>query len=122
MATGGSTNAVLHLLALAREAGVKLALDDFDRIARRTPLLADLEPWGRLTAPEMFAAGGMSQLSPATLERVLSLHESTMASAARSPGMMGVRRPASGCRPSVIDVTLPLDGLVVSDEREERRP
>ena len=47
MATGGSTNAVLHLLAVAREAGVPLAIDDFDRISARTPLLADLKPGGR---------------------------------------------------------------------------
>ena len=59
MATGGSTNAVLHLLAIAREFGVPLSLDDFDRISRRTPVLADMRPWGRFTAPEMFEAGGI---------------------------------------------------------------
>jgi dihydroxy-acid dehydratase len=59
MATGGSTNAVLHLLACARESGVELSLDDFDRISARTPLLADMKPWGRFTAPDMDAAGGI---------------------------------------------------------------
>ena len=59
MATGGSTNAVLHLLAVAKEAGVRLTIDEFDRISRRTPLLADLKPWGAYTAPEMYEAGGM---------------------------------------------------------------
>jgi dihydroxy-acid dehydratase len=59
MATGGSTNAVLHLMAVAREAGVKLGIDEFDRISRKTPLLADLKPWGTFTAPEMHEAGGM---------------------------------------------------------------
>jgi dihydroxy-acid dehydratase len=59
MATGGSTNAVLHLLACAREAGVELALDDFDRVSARTPLLADMKPWGRFTAPDMDKAGGI---------------------------------------------------------------
>lgn len=59
MATGGSTNAVLHLLAMAREFGVALAIDDFDGISRRTPVLADLRPWGSYTAPEMHDAGGM---------------------------------------------------------------
>jgi dihydroxy-acid dehydratase len=59
MATGGSTNAVLHLMAVAKEAGVKLTIDEFDRISRRTPLLADLKPWGTYTAPEMHEAGGM---------------------------------------------------------------
>src|SRR2546425_4755045 len=59
MATGGSTNAVLHLLAVAREAGVPLSLEDFDRISARTPLLADMKPWGRYTAPDMHRAGGV---------------------------------------------------------------
>ena len=59
MATGGSSNAVLHLLAIAREFGVELAIDDFDTISRRTPVLADMRPWGNYTAPEMHAAGGM---------------------------------------------------------------
>ena len=57
-ATGGSTNAVLHLLAVAAEAGIKLSLDDFDRIGRGIPLLADLKPAGRFVAPDMYAAGG----------------------------------------------------------------
>jgi dihydroxy-acid dehydratase len=60
MATGGSTNAVLHLLAMARSFGVELALEDFDRISRTTPVFADLRPWGTYTAPEMFEAGGMA--------------------------------------------------------------
>ena len=60
MATGGSTNAVLHLLAMAHDFGVQLSLDDFARISRRTPVLADLRPWGTYTAPEMHAAGGMA--------------------------------------------------------------
>ena len=59
MATGGSTNAVLHLLAVAREANVALGIDDFDRISARTPLLADMKPWGRFTAPDMDRAGGI---------------------------------------------------------------
>jgi dihydroxy-acid dehydratase len=59
MATGGSTNAVLHLLAVAREAGVELALEDFDRISAKTPLLADMKPWGRFNAPDMDRAGGI---------------------------------------------------------------
>jgi len=65
MATGGSTNAVLHLLAVAREAGVRLSIDEFDRISRRTPLLADMKPWGRFTAPEMHEAGGMAVVAMA---------------------------------------------------------
>ncbi len=57
--TGGSTNAVLHLLAVANDAGVDLTIDDFDRISWRTPLLADLKPFGRFVAPDMFRAGGV---------------------------------------------------------------
>ena len=56
--SGGSTNAVLHLLALAREAGVPLALEDFDRISRRTPIIADLKPGGSYTAVDFDRAGG----------------------------------------------------------------
>jgi len=58
-ATGGSTNAVLHLLALAREAGIPLEIDDFDRVSRRTPLLADLKPGGVHVAAEVDRAGGI---------------------------------------------------------------
>src|SRR5437667_12371907 len=59
MATGGSTNAVLHLLAVAREANVPLTLDDFDKLSSRTPLLADMKPWGKYTAVDMDKAGGI---------------------------------------------------------------
>jgi dihydroxy-acid dehydratase len=58
-ATGGSTNAVLHLLALAREAGVELSIDDFDIISRRTPLIADLKPGGRYMAADVDRVGGI---------------------------------------------------------------
>jgi dihydroxy-acid dehydratase len=61
-ATGGSTNAVLHLLAIAREAEVPLTIDDFDAIAARTPVLADLKPGGRYAAADMHAAGGVGLL------------------------------------------------------------
>ena len=68
MATGGSTNAVLHLLATAHEAGVELTLDDFDRVSAKTPLLADMRPWGRFTAPDMGAAGGVMLVMKRLLE------------------------------------------------------
>jgi dihydroxy-acid dehydratase len=58
MASGGSTNGVLHLLAIAREAGVPLKIDDFDAISERTPILADLKPWGRFVAVDLYQAGG----------------------------------------------------------------
>ena len=58
-ATGGSTNAVLHLLAIAQEAGVELSIDDFDRISAGTPLIADLKPGGRFVANDLYKAGGI---------------------------------------------------------------
>ena len=57
--TGGSTNAVLHLLAIAHEAGVDLKIEDFDRISEQTPLLADLKPGGRFVATDLYRAGGL---------------------------------------------------------------
>jgi len=68
MATGGSTNAVLHLLAVAHEAGVDLGLEDFDRVSERTPLLADMKPWGRFTAPDLGHAGGIMLVMRRLLE------------------------------------------------------
>ena len=67
-ASGGSTNAVLHLLALAREVGVDLAVDDIDRISRRTPLLCDLKPGGRFAAVELHRAGGIALLTQRLIE------------------------------------------------------
>ncbi len=62
-ATGGSTNAVLHLLAMAREAGVALSIDDFQNISERTPLLVDLKPAGRFVAVDVDKAGGMAVIA-----------------------------------------------------------
>src|SRR5579872_629866 len=67
-ASGGSTNAVLHLLALAREVRVELTLDDIDRISRRTPLLCDLKPGGRFAAVELHRAGGIGVLTRRLIE------------------------------------------------------
>ncbi|OGR90836.1 MAG: dihydroxy-acid dehydratase [Elusimicrobia bacterium RIFCSPLOWO2_01_FULL_59_12] len=61
-ASGGSTNSVLHLLACAHEAGVKLSIDDFDKISARTPLLADLKPGGKYVANDLYRAGGIRLL------------------------------------------------------------
>ncbi|HEU4500745.1 MAG TPA: dihydroxy-acid dehydratase [Nitrospira sp.] len=66
--TGGSTNAVLHLLAIAYEAGIKLNIDDFDRINRRVPLLADLKPGGKFTAADLYAAGGTTLVAKRLVE------------------------------------------------------
>ena len=90
-ATGGSTNAALHLPAIAHEAGIRFTLDDFARVAKRTPLIADLQPGGRYLAKDLHAAGGVYAvlkqllaldrlhgecltLSGETLEKVLSSH------------------------------------------------
>jgi dihydroxy-acid dehydratase len=62
-ATSGSTNAVLHLLAIAREAGVPLEIDDFQRVSERTPILADLKPAGRFVAADVHQAGGVRLLA-----------------------------------------------------------
>jgi dihydroxy-acid dehydratase len=64
--SGGSTNGVLHLLAVATEMGVELSIDDFDRISERTPLLCDLKPGGQYVAPDLYAAGGV----PLVLKRL----------------------------------------------------
>jgi dihydroxy-acid dehydratase len=76
-ATGGSTNAVLHLLAIAREAGVPLHIDDFQKVSERTPLLADLKPSGRFVAADMHRAGGVRLLARRLL-RGGHLHEKTL--------------------------------------------
>jgi len=67
-ATGGSTNAVLHLLAIAKEAGVELTIGDFDRISAKTPLLVDLKPSGRFVATDLHAAGGSTLVVKRLLE------------------------------------------------------
>ena len=66
--TGGSTNAVLHLLAIAREAGLRLTMDDFDKINRKVPLLADLKPGGRFVAADLYAAGGTTLVAKRLLD------------------------------------------------------
>jgi dihydroxy-acid dehydratase len=66
--TGGSTNAVLHLLAIARESGIKLNIDDFDKINRKVPLLADLKPGGRFAAADLYAAGGTTLVAKRLLD------------------------------------------------------
>jgi dihydroxy-acid dehydratase len=84
-ASGGSTNGVLHLLAVAREVGVDLDIDDFERISRRTPLLADLKPGGRFVATDLYHAGGV----PLILKRLLEaeiLHPDEMTVTGRTIG------------------------------------
>jgi dihydroxy-acid dehydratase len=73
-ASGGSTNSVLHLLAIAREAGVPLEIDDFQKVSERTPLLCDLKPFGRFVAADMHRAGGIRLLANRLLQG-RKLHE-----------------------------------------------
>jgi dihydroxy-acid dehydratase len=67
-ATGGSTNSVLHLLAIASEAHLPLTIDDFDRISRRVPIIADLKPGGRFVATDLYAAGGTALVAKRLLD------------------------------------------------------
>ncbi|HEX2385453.1 MAG TPA: dihydroxy-acid dehydratase [Candidatus Binatia bacterium] len=84
-ATGGSTNAVLHLLAIAREAGVELAIDDFDRISSRTPLIADLKPGGRFVANDLYNAGGIQLIAKRLAEAGL-IHRDAMTVTGKTVG------------------------------------
>jgi dihydroxy-acid dehydratase len=76
-ATGGSTNAVLHLLAIAREAGVELNIDDFDKISDKTPLIADLKPGGRFVANDLYTAGGIQLVAKRLIDAGL-IHGDTI--------------------------------------------
>ena len=76
-ASGGSTNSVLHLLAIAREAGVPLVIDDFQKVSERTPLLCDLKPFGKYVAADMHRAGGIRLLANRLLKSK-KLHENAV--------------------------------------------
>jgi dihydroxy-acid dehydratase len=89
MGTGGSTNGVLHLLAIAREAGVPLELEDFDSIAAHTPIVADLKPGGRYVATDLHAAGGVG-LVARELAAAGALHEGARGVDGRTLGEVGV--------------------------------
>jgi dihydroxy-acid dehydratase len=83
--SGGSTNGVLHLLAVANEMGIELSIDDFDRISERTPLLCDLKPSGQYVAPDLYAAGGI----PVVLKRLKQagiLHENAQTVTGKTVG------------------------------------
>src|SRR6267378_3270916 len=79
-ATGGSTNAVLHLLAIANEAKISLSIDDFDRISSRVPIIADLKPGGRFVATDLYAAGGTALVA----KRVFDNEEAAFAAVDKS--------------------------------------
>ena len=133
-ATGGSTNAFLHLLALAREAGVPLALGDFDAISRRTPLIADLKPGGRFVATDFHHAGGTPLLCRRLLEggflhgdaRVVDGKSWTEHAehASEAPGQQVVRPLSAPLKPSgglyILTGNLAPDGAVVKAAGHER--
>ena len=89
-ATGGSTNAVLHLLAIASEAKIPLSIDDFDRISSNVPILADLKPGGRFVATDLYAAGGTALVAKRLLEAGILRGES----ASPSPAAASPKKPA----------------------------
>src|SRR6185295_6785835 len=82
---GGSTNAVLHLLAIAHEVGVKLAIEDFDRISSKVPLCGDLKPGGRFVASDLYHVGGF-RLVAQRLREAKMLHSDCMTVTGRTIG------------------------------------
>jgi dihydroxy-acid dehydratase len=133
-ATGGSTNAVLHLLALAREAKIELTLDDFDAISRRTPLLADLKPWGKYLAADLYRAGGIELVAKFMVDAGLvdgaqaTATGKTLAEEAQqvheTPGQDVVRRASHPLRPTgglaILRGNLAPEGCVVKITGHER--
>ena len=113
--TGGSTNAVLHLLAIAREAGVDLHLEDFDRVSEKTPLFADLKPGGRFVATDLYKAGGL-ELVVKRLKEAGLLHTEAITVTGQTIGEVAdTAKETSGqmvVRP-VTDPITPTGGLVV---------
>lgn len=113
--TGGSTNAVLHLLAIAAEAGIELSIDDFDRISSRTPLLADLKPGGRYVATDMYKAGGIPLIAKRLKEAGL-LHSNALTVTGRTIGEEADRASEASGQDVVHAVSNPLKptgGLVI---------
>ncbi len=126
-ATGGSTNAVLHLLAIANEAGIPLSINDFDRISSRVPILADLKPGGRFVATDLYAAGGTSLVAKRLLEAGLLRGDSITvsgrtlaeeaAAAQEAPGQEVVRKLDAPLKPTgglaILKGNLAPEGCVV---------
>ena len=133
--SGGSTNGVLHLLAVAREAGVPLHIDEFDRISGRTPLLGDLQPGGRYLAYELYEAGGVPLILKRMAEAgLLYEHAPTVsgatigevaAQAQETEGQSVVRPLSEPLKPTggfaILHGNLAPDGCVVKLAGHERR-
>jgi dihydroxy-acid dehydratase len=108
-AMGGSTNAVLHLLAIAREAGVKLTLDDFDRVSKRTPYFVDLIPGGRYAVEDLDRVGGVPLVMKKLLEMGLIHGEAlTVTGKTVSENLRNYRPPASIVGQVVRDPSSPI--------------
>ncbi len=105
--TGGSTNAVLHLMAVANEAGVPLEIDDFDVIAWKTPLLADLKPFGRYVAPDLWRAGGVGLVAARLAEAGL-LHREAITVTGRTIGEEAGAAPEAEGQPVIRPLADPL--------------
>ena len=133
-ATAGSTNSVLHLLALAREIGVPLTIDDFDRISARTPILADLKPAGRYVSVDLHKAGGIPLVALRMLEAGL-LHEDAVTvtghtigeearKAIETPGQDVVYPASNPLKPTgglvILKGSIAPDGAVVKVSGHER--
>ncbi len=105
-ATAGSTNAVLHLLAIAREAGFSFSLDEFETISQRTPVIADLKPGGRFMAPDMYAAGGTRLLGQRLMQAGLITDQPTVSG--RSLFEEFAQHTETKGQEVILDVTQPL--------------
>jgi dihydroxy-acid dehydratase len=126
-ATGGSTNAVLHLLAIANEAKISLSIDDFDRISSRVPIIADLKPGGRFVASDLYAAGGTALVAKRLLEARLLRGDSITvtgrtlaeeaAAAKEAPAQQVVRKLDAPLKPTgglvILKGNLAPDGCVI---------
>jgi len=115
VASGGSTNAVLHLLAIALEAGVPLELDDFNTISARTPTLADLKPGGRFVATDLYQAGGAPLVAKRLLDAGLFRGEAiTITGRKAADGLADVKETASQeVVRSLANPLKPTGGLVI---------
>ncbi|HET7677809.1 MAG TPA: dihydroxy-acid dehydratase [Candidatus Limnocylindrales bacterium] len=134
-ATGGSTNAVLHILAIAREFGIPLDIDEFGAIADRTPLVADMLPGGRFTATDLYDAGGIGLVMRELLKRRLidpdarTVDGRTLgeiaAATVETPGQQVVRPIEDPLKPSgglaILRGTLAPEGCVIKLAGHERR-
>jgi dihydroxy-acid dehydratase len=106
-ATGGSTNGVLHMLAIAGELGIPFSIDDFDRIAERTPIVASLKPGGRYVATDIFDAGGVALVARELAKRDL-IHTGEMTVDGRTLGEIADQVVETPGQPVVVSIEHPL--------------